>query len=160
MYVSELLATSFPNPDYRGEKLKRKLETFYANKLKFILMDTQAKFKTFNVYNSEIELASAVLSAYKLRTKDVLHEVGRKIILEAFNKAHPLPWPPIANILDGMDGVTPVHLKTFLSIVISGQKDTTSLNVKRLVHSIGQDICQAVTNGHWNLLKHIVVLYV
>ena len=28
MYVSELLATSFPNPDYRGEKLKRKLEKY------------------------------------------------------------------------------------------------------------------------------------
>ena len=64
-----------------------------------IHFDTKGKFKAYIVYSSEIELASAVLSAYVLGAKDVLQEVGqylmiRKIILEAFNKADPLPWPP------------------------------------------------------------------
>jgi hypothetical protein len=160
IYISRLEDTEFPNADYRGEKLKVKLEKYYGDKLSFTPLDSNDKFRTLLVYSSQIDVGTAVKCSYELGTMDMMGEAARflrKTIIESFNKGNALPWPPTAHQLVAMGDVTPSHLKTFLSIMISGKECTDSGKINRLVYSIGQDICRAATNGKWKLPKHILI---
>ena len=51
----------------------------------------------------------------------------------------------------------PVELVTFLNIVISGKSGVPTNKTQDLVLSMGQDLCQSVTDGKWKLPKHILV---
>ena len=52
----------------------------------------------------------------------------------------------------------PPELTSFLEYVISGTNTAEcSDHVKRIILSIGQDICRGVTNGEWKLPKHILL---
>ena len=55
------------------------------------------------------------------------------------------------------DEVIPAALKRFLSLVISAVPTAASDRTERVIFSIGQDICRAVTNGEWKLPKHILL---
>ena len=159
VYISDLANTEFPNPNYKAQALKVKLEKSYNEKLSFSLMENKGTFPTYLVFSTDIGVQLAMRCAYELGTKDVLLEVAnllRQIILEACEKIDPLEWPPSACSLDNLD-VLPPEVHKFLTIVISGSASCDSQRVTRLVNSIGQDICRAATNGQWKLPKHILI---
>jgi hypothetical protein len=62
-----------------------------------------------------------------------------------------LSWPPTAKYLNDLNFSLPEKLDQFLTSLLTTQK------VARLVNSIGQDICKAVTHGRWKLSKHILL---
>jgi len=54
--------------------------------------------------------------------------------------------------------IMPPDLIRFLNMVMSGKENTEmSAKMKRLVFSIGQDLCRAVSDGKWKLPKHILL---
>ena len=83
----------------------------------------------------------------------------RNIIKIAFQKSSELPWPPTASELyRRADTLLPEELDKFLTFVLSGDRDSDAdAKTKRLVLSIGQDLCRAVTDGEWKLPKHILL---
>jgi hypothetical protein len=68
------------------------------------------------------------------------------VVLQAFRESQSLLWPPKSNDMElSSDKFLPSDLVRFLSMVMSGKEDMeTSEKMKRLVYSIGQDICSAV----------------
>ena len=63
-----------------------------------------------------------------------------------------------ARDLEDQDGILPLDLQKFLTILITGQEsDSNTTKVNHLVLSLGQDLCRAVTNGLWKLSKHILL---
>ena len=54
-----------------------------------------------------------------------------------------------------LNNVLPVELESFLMQVLGGKVRHPTLKLSRLVSSIGQDICRAVTNAEWKLPKHV-----
>ena len=56
-----------------------------------------------------------------------------------------------------MEEVLPEELGRFLTLVLSGDGVSDCEKTKRLVLSIGQDLCRAVTNGEWKLPKHVLL---
>ncbi len=79
------------------------------------------------------------------------------MIKNCFQDSEKLPWPPSAEYLQTLEGIVPGELERFLKIVLSGNDETESVRVNRLVLSIGQDICRAATNGEWAMPKHILL---
>ena len=54
--------------------------------------------------------------------------------------------------------IMPPDLIRFLNMVMSRKENTEmSAKTKRLVFSIGQDLCRAVSDGKWKLPKHILL---
>ena len=107
-------------------------------------------------------ISEAISSAYKLASKDKLKDTAthlRDIILSAFKKSTDLPWPPTSEEIDRLAGQSlPEELGRFMNLVIAARESTTEDDkTQRLVFSIGQDICRAVTNGQWKLPKHILL---
>ena len=162
-YVHHLEETKFANPSYRTENLKRKISNTYSDKVGFVALDrARGKFQTDLLYSTETNLGTAIKNGYMLGSADHVRDVGlflRNAISNAFEKANELPWPPTATFLEGMDDPLPPDLRSFLQVVISGNSTSVSISekVERLVNSIGQDICRAVTNGKWKLPKHILL---
>ena len=71
-----------------------------------------------------------------------------------------LPWPPTADYLEiKSEDLLPLDLFKFLNIVMSGEADVEekSGKTRRLVLSIGQELCCAVTKEEWKLPKHILL---
>ena len=48
-------------------------------------------------------------------------------------------------------------LQRFLKMVLSGSGVNKYMKLNRIVHSVGQDICRAVTNDRWKIPKHILL---
>ena len=71
----------------------------------------------------------------------------RNTILDAFRNSKKLPWPSSADVLANLSDSVPKDLETFLLHVLGGKKCKPSVKQQRLVSSIGQDICRAVTNA-------------
>lgn len=162
IYIAHLECTNFPNPKFRGEKLKAKLETHgqYKEKVAFCKLNKKGSFSTYIVYNSQSDITNLVQCAYELGSKDMIQETGHYLheeILESFAKADELRWPPSAQDLVSMNIVIPSNLETFLCHVICGKPKSQSSKMNRLVNSIGQDICRATTNGEWKLPKHMLI---
>ena len=60
---------------------------------------------------------------YDHGSNDMLNQVAvdfRRNILESFDNSKALPWPPVAEHIGSADDVVPVHLKKFLTYLISG----------------------------------------
>lgn len=55
------------------------------------------------------------------------------------------------------DKVIPRTLDIFFSLVVSGVPRALSEDAERLIYSIGQDLCRAVSSGEWKLPKHIIL---
>ncbi|XP_052262094.1 uncharacterized protein LOC127865978 [Dreissena polymorpha] len=83
----------------------------------------------------------------------------RKSLKQAFVDAKPLPWPPTADDLDAYapEDIIPKELLSFLTKLICGESDVANSEKYRIILSIAQDICRAVTNGEWKFSKHILL---
>ena len=80
-------------------------------------------------------------------------ETLRAAILRAYEQASNNPeWPPEVRHLTVEEGVIPGVLKDFLDSLLVSSYSTATSRSERIVYSIGQDICRAVTNGEWKLL--------
>lgn len=167
IYTSELSPTKFSNKDYRGDrKLMPKLEKNHElkDKIQFVKNTTDC-VPFYLVYSKDISVQEAINNVYQLASKDSIKEVAltlRSLILRSYSvykdmkENNTLPWPPSASDLK-VEGVLPSKLDQFLSYIISDSESSKSDQACRLVLSIGQDICRAVTNGEWALPKHILL---
>ena len=93
VYIGPLENSNHPNPNFRSEKLKCKLQT-YNHQLAFCKINEKGKFETDLVYNSLSDINVAIRLAYKLGTTDMVKEVAlylRKIIVNAFEHSDTLP---------------------------------------------------------------------
>ena len=161
VYIEALQTTNFPNSQYRGEKLKNKIKKTptYSDNIGFCSLDEPGQYHSYLVYNSQTELEHAIRFSYRLGSLDTILEVAmhlRRTIFDAFKKSEEIPWPPTDDYLRQTD-MLPEQLETFLSYLFSGKAGEQSAKVSRLVLSIGQDICRAVTNAEWKLPKHILI---
>ena len=63
-----------------------------------------------------------------------------------------------ARNLDTSDSMLPDEVERFLRVLLVGNENVSmSDRANRLLESIGQDLCRAVTNGQWKLPKHILL---
>ena len=160
-YITVLEQTQHANPNYRAEKLKRKLEKDpkYAQKLQFCLNRKRGQFNSYIVYSSTMKKDRLVALTYELGSADMVQDVAlylREKITEAFQLADDLPWPPSDDYFREND-VLPSDLKKFLGFLLADNVQKQSARVQRLVNSLGQDICRAVTRGQWKLPKHVLI---
>lgn len=165
LYMKTLENQGFPNPEYRSEKLARRLQgdKDISHELTLSKVQQHGCIKSNLIYSSSITVDEAVGCAYKLETADQLQEAALTLhshIIKAFKESKDLPWPPTAQELDAvkMDVLLPEHLVQFLSSVVTGTLDgEKSEKTQRLVYSITQDVCRAATNSKWKLPKHILL---
>jgi hypothetical protein len=131
LYIQELERNGFPNPEYRSEKLKVRLENHDIHEwIAFAKVNPGDKgCITYNlVYSVSISVADAVAYAYKLGSKDKYEDMAlllRRIIQQAFNESKSLPWPPTADDLEIKSSyeLLPSDLVKFLNFIISGDAD-------------------------------------
>lgn len=100
------------------------------------------------------------MTAYKLGAQDSIADAAhtiRQAILNAFEHSEDIPWPPTAQYLLNMENGLPEELQKFLNIVLCGKKNDTNSRINRLVMSIGEDLCRAITRGKWKMPKHILL---
>ena len=166
LYVKELDRIGYPQSEYRSEQLKMCLQKHKISEyITFANVNPGNKgFVTYNlIYSKTITINDAIAIAFRLGSRNKHEDVAlylRSIIQRAFNESKMQPWPPSADDLQNSseDGIC-AELAQFLSLVISGDEESGKKCVKtmRIVQSIGQDICRAVTNGEWKLPKHILL---
>lgn len=161
IYVSHLEKTPFPNSNYRGDKLKLKLEKWqeFQGLIGFCHVRADRQFTSYIVYSLKMDIGEAIKSSYQLGQKDNVTEVAELIrteILKKFQETGEMTWPLTVNDLNLSSTVIPNVLEHFLTRVITGGKPASRRTI-RLVSSVGQDICRAVTNGSWKLPKHVVL---
>ena len=145
--IQELESTDFPNPDYRSEKLKDRLQNHEIHSLiAFVKVNPGNKgCISFNlVYNANVFVGDAVTYAYKLGSKDKYKDVVlllRGLIQQVFCESRPLPWPPTAEDLEmhSMNDVLPTDLVKYLNAVITGDTDVKRCEkTRRVVFILGQ----------------------
>ena len=162
IYVKELEFQGSPNPNYRAEKLLARLrqdEKFCEN-LAFFKVSPENKgcITYWLIYRADITTTDAIARVYKLACSDNIKEVGlqlRTVIQCAFKSSKELVWPP--TIHDIPEPEFPEELQKFLNYVLDGQEMNTCERTKRLMLSIGQDICRTTTAGQWKMPKHILL---
>lgn len=143
VYTQELERNGFPNPEYRGEKLKSKLEKHEEIAFAKVTHDDKGCITYNLVYNASLSVSDAVAHAYQLGSKDKYQDVAlllRRTILKTFRESKTLPWPPTADdLLTSLDNLLPSDLMNFLTLIISGDADIEKCEkTKRLVLSITQ----------------------
>jgi hypothetical protein len=147
LYTQELERNGFPNPDYRSEKIKAKLDSHEIHeRIAFAKVNPGDKgCITYNlVYSASISVGNAVAYAYQLGSKDKFEDMAlllRRIIQRAFNESKSLPWPPTADDLEikSLDELLPPDLIKFLTFVISGNADVEKYDkTRRIVLSVSQ----------------------
>ena len=141
IYVSHLAKTPFPNPNYRGEKLKTKLEKCeeFQDLIDFCPMRREpcGRFSSFLVYNVKTDIKEAMMSAYGLGQKDKILEVAELIrseILKKFHTTDEMPWPVTVSDLNLSSSVLPEILEKFLTHLLTGGK-SPSCRIIRIVSS-------------------------
>ncbi len=166
LFNKDLVSQGFPNPDYRNERLMKRLQADedISHKLAFCKVPLRGCVELYLVYSSSISVAEAVSCAYKLGTADQLHDAAltlHALILKAFKESKELTWPPTAQELNSvqMEELLPEDLVTFLNLVLTGRAEIGEKceKTQRLVYSISQDLCRAATNSKWKLPKHILL---
>ncbi len=165
LYMKTLENQGFPNPEYRSEKLARRLQEdkVISHEFTFSKVQHRGCIESNLIYSSSITVDEAVGCAYKLGTADQLQEAALTLhshIIKAFKESKELPWPPTAQELDAvkMDVLLSEHLVQFLSSVVTGTLDSEKCEkTQRLVYSIAQDVCRTATNSKWKLPKHILL---
>ena len=81
----------------------------------------------------------------------------RRTRKQAFKSIEPIPWPPSPEFLSSGTIRLQELLTNFLNCLLSGNPFGNSQNTKRLASSFGQDLCRAVTNGKWEMPKHLLL---
>ena len=74
--------------------------------------------------------------------------------MHAFEASEKQCWPPDSTKMKKLD-MLPDELVNFISQMLTGQSKNSSEKNHRIVNSLSQDICRAVTNAEWKLPKHI-----
>lgn len=147
LFQREIEKRGFPNPQYRGEKLKARIESHaIGDQVKFVnVKPSNEGCITYNLlYSASITVADAVAFAFQLASRNKVNDVAiilRSAIQRAFKESKSLPWPPLADDLDTekQEEILPQDLLEFLSFVISGDVDKEICSkTKRFVLSIGQ----------------------
>ena len=157
-YTDYLQKTPHPNPNYRSEKLKLKLQKSYPSSLSFVTLNK--KFQSSLVYSTNTDNDALVQTTYDLSNEDKEQDVASQLrsdIITTFQQSDSLRWPPSAHHLDEMDNVVPANVIKFLRCVLTGRDEAGSRKVNRLVRSLGEDLCRATTKGQWKLPKHILL---
>ncbi|KAL5014823.1 hypothetical protein ScPMuIL_000962 [Solemya velum] len=158
VYKTKLEEVGHPNPNYRGENLKTKLEKHYAGIISFCFL---GPFRSYVLYRSDADISNAIRKAYELGSRDMIEETGAHLnqeIWTAFETSDELTWPPTAQTLLRNVNVLPPSLEKFLTCLLSGNRTRPeNSRLQRIVSSIGQDICRAATNGEWKLPKHVLI---
>ncbi|KAI4827603.1 hypothetical protein KUCAC02_030988 [Chaenocephalus aceratus] len=165
LYVEELKLNGYENTNYRSEKLLKRLQKDPIKEhIQFTRVDhdNADAISFWLVYSLKITVSKAVARAYTLGTTDKYKNVAlllRQNILQAFRESKDLKWPPTADDMElTPENLLPTELVRFLSMVMAGKEDMeTNEKMKRLVFSIGQDLCRAVSEGEWKLPKHILL---
>ena len=149
LYRSELDRIGYPNPQYRGEKLKICLQKHEISEhIAFAKVNPGDKgFVTYNlVYSKKTTVADAVAFAFQLGSKHKHEDVAlhlRSVIRRAFKESKGFPWPPSADDLSSsVDNICPEPLVQFLNLVLSGDTEAGDKSGKTrcIVQSIGQVI--------------------
>ena len=89
MYVSALEEKEHSKPDYKAERLKKKLEKSdtYGQTLPFCSLNSGGEFKLYIVYSFDVSTDRCVTLAYELGSTDIVQHVAlylRNKIAEAF----------------------------------------------------------------------------
>ncbi|KAK5870594.1 hypothetical protein PBY51_003528 [Eleginops maclovinus] len=142
-YTQELERNGFPNPEYRNEKLKSKLEKHEGITFAKVTAEDKGCITYNLVYNASLSVSDAVAHAYKLESKDKYEYVAlllRGTIQKTFRASKTLPWPPTADdLVTSLDNLLPSDLMKFLTLTISGDADMEKCDkTRRLVLSISQ----------------------
>ena len=121
IYITELERTPYSNKNYRGSKLKSKIQQceHYKDTVGFCPIGQDGRFQSYLLYNRATDLASVVKATYELKCVDTIKEASRAIrneILTTFQSADELNWPPTAQSLSSAR-VVPKTLGTFLKCV-------------------------------------------
>ena len=166
MIYVEVLARNGHPQNYRSEKLLKHLESsaICAVHVQFIKVDSDksAAISFWIACSKTITLSRALGRAYHLGSADMLKNVAiflRRDIQQAFKETNDMAWPPTANDLElTCENILPADLIRLLGVLITGREDE-EINGKnrRLIFSIGQDLCRAVSEGKWKLPKHILL---
>ena len=164
LYIKELERNGSPNPNYRGNKLLARLQDDpqVLERLAFSKVSPGNKgcLSFWLIYRADITIADAMARVYKLASGDNLKDVAqqlRSVILRAYKEEKDMPWPPTVH--DIPEPGLPHDLQRFLSFIFDGHGELqeTCEKTRRLILSIGQDICRAATAGQWKLPKHILL---
>ena len=133
----------FPNPEYRSEKLKRKLEEHEGIGISMVTADLKGCIPHILIFSASLSIPDAVRNAYKMRSTDKYEDVAlllRDTIQKTYRELNPLPWPPTADdLVMSLDDLLPSDLMRFLTLIISGNADLEKCEkTRRLVLSISQ----------------------
>lgn len=166
VYRDKLKGTQFENNKYRAEKLFKKLkkDDSLSTEVSFCFPQKGSKqFETCLLYSQRMKMDDAVRASFELgmalanKVKETALEI-RGEVLNAFKKFSKIEkWPPMPNTIPDCHDLVPIPLQNLIKILICGSDHSKSEKTSRLVYSISQDICRAVTNGKWNLPKHILL---
>ena len=161
IYRRALEGTEFQNDQYRGENLKKKIENDFSfkNKISFVRLNESSKYESYLVYSMNTEYSQVIKSAYYLGNSDNIKDVAkhlRKHICEAFERVKDMPWPPSVEDLNSMNDI-PEDFERFLSTLMFDKTENLSQKDTRLLYSLGQDICRAVSNFKWKFPKHVLL---
>ena len=143
VYTQELERNGFPNPKYRSEKLKSKLEKHEGIAVANVTADEKGCITYNLIHSASLSISDAVTHAYKMGCKDKYEDVAlllRGTIQKTFREANSLPWPPTADdLVMSLDDLLPSDLMRFLTLIISGDADLEkSEKTRYLVLSISQ----------------------
>ncbi len=159
IYIDALKQRGYENT-YRSEKLLNRLQKHdITAHIHFTKVNQNKLIYFWLIHSSKLTVSDALANAYSLGSIDRFEDAAfhiRQEILMAFRESDNVPWPPTVDDLElSFDKVLPPALIRFLCLVIAGKEDfEISEKVKRLVHSLGQDLCRAVSDGKWKLPKH------
>jgi hypothetical protein len=107
------------------------------------------------VYSKQLSVSDAIIASYNASKESQMFSTAkylRATVLSTFESLGTTTWPPTATELENSwTNEIPQKLAKFLTIVLSGKELTTNEDTTRLTHSIGEDICRAVTNVSLNL---------
>ena len=149
------------NAEYRAEKLKEQLASFFGKELTFWLPSNNNRSQL--VYSSRLSTGEAVEAAFESATSEKKLEeaasILRKSITDQYEKSKSteMPWPPSAEYLEKLKDLVPDILTDFLLLVISNRPSSKcSATVLRKCTSLSEDICSATTRGQWKMPKHLL----
>uniref|UniRef100_UPI00358F9AD5 uncharacterized protein n=1 Tax=Myxine glutinosa TaxID=7769 RepID=UPI00358F9AD5 len=164
LYVEELKLNGYENSNYRSEKLLKRLQNDPIKEhIHFTKVDHDKcdVISFWLVHSSNITVSNALARAFTLGSTNKNQNVAlqlRQGILQAFRECKDQPWPPTAEDMElNPEDILPPDLVRFLSVLMTGKEGIETEKVKRLVFSIGQDLCRAVSDGKWKLPKHILL---
>jgi len=143
VYTQELERNGFPNPEYRSEKLKKKLEKHEGIGISMVTADLKGCINHCLIFSASLSILDAVRNVYEMGSTDKYDEVAlllRGTIKKKYRESNSLPWPPTADdLVMSLDDLLPSNLMRFLTLMISGDADLEkSEKTRRLVLSISQ----------------------